>query len=170
MYIYAKHGTALEQTIKVMCDKIQTGFKEACDLTEQTVGARPISPACIYHWGTIMKFVPEFTYKPEDEDKIDRKILRPMPKVKNGWKPNLRTKVGNEFNTAFRTKAEEWEVKEDALNEFGIHMVDWKKGQSYYIRPCFDKERSQYLLTCSDSIPQGFDKKKLAKEQFEIEY
>lgn len=170
MQIYAKQGTALEQTIKAMCDKIKENFDEALNMTEQAVGARPISPACIFHWGTIMKFVPEFTFKPEDEDKIDTKVLRPIPKVKSGWKPNKRTKAGNEFNTAFRTKAEEWEITDDALHKFGIHMVDWNKGVSHYIRPLFDAERNQYYLNCSNSLPESFDKKKLAKDQFDIEY
>ena len=170
MDIYAKQGTALEQTIKAMVDKTKKAFDEALDMTEQATGARPISPACIFHWGTIMKFVPEFTFKPEDEEKIDRKVLRPIPKVKNGWKPNKRTKAGNEFNTAFRTKAEEWEVTEDALHEFGIHMTDFKKGVSHYIRPLYDPERKQYFLNCGNSVPEAFDKEKLAKDQFDIEY
>ena len=170
MEIYAKQGTALEQTIKAMVDKTKKAFDEALDMTEQATGARPISPACIFHWGTIMKFVPEFTFKPEDEEKIDRKVLRPIPKVRNGWKPNKRTKAGNEFNTAFRTKAEEWEVTEDALHEFGIHMTDFKKGVSHYIRPLYDPERKQYFLNCGNSVPEAFDKEKLAKHQFNIEY
>lgn len=170
MDIYAKQGTALEQTIKAMVDKTKKAFDEALDMTEQATGARPISPACIFHWGTIMKFVPEFTFKPEDEEKIDRKVLRPIPKVRNGWKPNKRTKSGNEFNTAFRTKAEEWEVTEDPLHEFGIHMTDFKKGVSHYIRPLYDPERKQYFLSCGNSVPEAFDKEKLAKDQFDIEY
>lgn len=28
----------------------------------------------------------------------------------------------------------------------------------------------RYLLICSDSIPKGFNKKKLAKDQFKVEY
>ena len=170
MEIYAKKGTALEQTIKAMVDKTKKAFDEALDMTEQATGARPISPACIFHWGTIMKFVPEFTFKPEDEEKIDRKVLRPIPKVRNGWKPNKRTKSGNEFNTTFRTKAEEWEVTEDQLHEFGIHMTDFKKGVSHYIRPLYDPERKQYFLSCGNSVPEAFEKEKLANDQFEIEY
>lgn len=170
MQIYAKQGTALEQTIKAMVDKIKQGFDEANDLTERTVGARPISPACIFHWGTIMKFTPEFTFKPEDEEKIDKKVLRPIPKVKNGWKPNLRSKAGNEFRAAFYALAEKYEVTDEPLHEFGIHMVDWKKGVSHYIRPLYDPERKQYFLNCGNDIPETFDKEKLVKEQFDIEY
>ena len=129
MEIIAKPGTALEQTIKAMHDKIKKNFDEANDMVKQMTGARPVSPAYIYHWGTIIKFVPEFTFKPEDEDKIDKKVLRPMPKVRNGWKPNLRTKEGKEFKAAFSAKAEEWEVTEDALHEFGIHMTDYDRGE-----------------------------------------
>ena len=170
MEIIAKPGTALEQTIKAMCDKIKSSFNEANDMTEQMTGARPISPACIYHWGTIMKFVPEFTFKPEDEDKINKKVLRPIQKVHNGWKPNLRTKAGNEFKAAFNAKAEEWEVTEDALHEFGIHMTDFQRGVSHYIRPMYDPERKRYFLHCGNSVPEAFDKAKLAKDQFDIEY
>ena len=170
MEIIAKQGTPLEQTIKAMRDQIVNAYKEALDMTEQAVGARPVCPAHIFHWGTIMKLVPEFTFKPEDEDKINQKVLRPNPKVKNGWMPNKRTKDGKEFNAAFRTKADEWEVKEDALNEFGIHMVDWKKGVSHYISPIYDSERDRYILVCGNSIPEAFDKEKLAKDQFDIDY
>lgn len=170
MKIIAKPGTALEQTIKAMHDKIKKSFDEANDMVEQITGSRPVSPAGIYHWGTIMKFVPEFTFKPEDEDKIDKKVLRPMPKVRNGWKPNLRTKEGKDFRSAFNAKAEEWEVTEDALHEFGIHMTDFNRGVSHYIRPMYDSERNRYFLLCSDSIPRAFDKKRLAKDQFDIEY
>ena len=91
-------------------------------------------------------------------DKIDKKVLRPMPKVRNGWKPNLRTKEGKEFKADFSAKAEEWEVTENALHEFGIHMADFNRGVSHYIRPMYDSERNRYFLLCSDSIPQTFDK------------
>ena len=170
MKIIAKPGTVLEQTIKAMHDKIKKSFDEANDMVEQMTGARPVSPTGIYHWGLIMKFAPEFTFKPEDEDKIDKKVLRPIPKVKNGWISNLRTKKGKEFRAAFYAKSEEWEVTEKPLNEFGIHMVDFNRGVSYYIRPMYDSERNRYFLLCSDSIPRAFDKKKLAKDQFDIEY
>lgn len=170
MKIIAKPGAALEQTIKVMHDKIKKSFDEANDMVEQMAGSRPVGPGYIYHWGTIVKFVPEFTFKPEDEDKIDKKMLRPMPKVRNGWKPNLRTKEGKEFKAAFSVKAEEWKVTEDALHEFGIHMTDFNRGVSHYIRPMYDSERNRYFLLCGDTIPQAFDKKKLAKDQFDIEY
>lgn len=170
MQIYAKQGTALEQTIKAMCDKIKKSFDEANDMVEKMAGARPVSPAYLFHWGTIMKFVPEFTFKPEDESKIDTKVLRPIAKVRNGWKPNLRTKAGKDFRIAFYKKAEEWEVTEDALHEFGIHMTDWKKGVSHYIRPMYDSECKQYFLNCSNNVPETFDKEKLARDQFDIEY
>lgn len=170
MKIIAKPGTALEHTIKAMHDKIKKSFDEANDMVEQMAGARPISPACIYHWGTIMKFVPEFTFMSEDVDKIDKKVLRPMPKVWQGWKPNLRTKEGKEFKAAFSAKAEEWEVTEDALHEFGIHMTDFNRGVSHYIRPKYNSERNRYFLHCDNSVPEAFDKAKLAKDQFDIEY
>ena len=41
MEIYAKQGTALEQTIKAMVDKTKKAFDEALDMTEQATGARP---------------------------------------------------------------------------------------------------------------------------------
>jgi len=55
MKIIAKPDTALEQTVKAMCDKIKKSFDEANDMVEQMTGSRPVSPACIYHWGTIMR-------------------------------------------------------------------------------------------------------------------
>ena len=170
MRIIAKKGSALEQTIKQMHGRIKDGFDAALDLTEQMAGARPISPAVIFHWGTIAKFVAEFTFRPEDEDKIEQKVLRPMPKVKNGWKPNLRTKAGNEFRAAFCKLADEWAVTDEPLHEFGINMIDKKRGVSHFIRPIYDSETGQYYLLCDDRIPQSFDKAKLAKDQFEIDY
>ena len=61
-------------------------------------------------------------------------------------------------------------MTEEPLNEYGIHMVDWKNGMSYSIQLAHDTENNRYMLVCSDSIPKVFDKKKLAKDQFEIEY
>ena len=61
-------------------------------------------------------------------------------------------------------------MTEDALHEFGIHMTDFNRGVFHYIRPIYDSEHNRYFLLCSDSIPQTFDKKKLAKDQFDIEY
>jgi hypothetical protein len=49
-------------------------------------------------------------------------------------------------------------------------MVDWKNGISYDIQLAHDTENDRYMLVCSDSIPKVFDKNKLAKDQFEIEY
>ena len=46
----------------------------------------------------------------------------------------------------------------------------WKNGISYDIQLAHDMENDRYMLVCSDSIPKAFDKKKLAKGQFEIEY
>ena len=46
----------------------------------------------------------------------------------------------------------------------------WKNGISYDIQLAHDMENDRYMLVCSDSIPKAFDKKKLAKDQFEIEY
>ena len=31
-------------------------------------------------------------------------------------------------------------------------------------------ERKQYFLSCGNSVPEAFDKEKLAKDQFDIEY
>ena len=49
-------------------------------------------------------------------------------------------------------------------------MVDWVNGISYNIQLAHDMENDRYMLVCSDSIPKAFDKKKLAKDQFDIEY
>ena len=56
------------------------------------------------------------------------------------------------------------------LNEYGIHMVDYVNGTSYYIQPTHDMENDRYMLVCSDSTHKAFEKKKLAKDQFDIEY
>ena len=170
MYIIAKQGTAFEQAIKDACDKIKNTQEQANALVEKSAGAKPIGPAYMYHWGTIVKFLPEFSFAPEEEPKIDKTILAPIAKEKGRWKPNLRTKAGKQFKADFCEFAKENEVTEDFLHPFGIHMTDWQKGVSYYIRPCFDNERDRYMLICNDGIPAGFDKAKLAKEQFDIDY
>ena len=170
MYIVAKHGTPFEQCIKDACDKIKVAHEEAIALVEKIAGAKPISPAYIFHWGTIIKFVPEFQFAPEEEPKIDKAILRPDHTEKGRWLPNLRLKAGKQFKADFQKFAEEHEVTEEIFHPFGIHMVDWKKGHSYYIKPIFDSETQRYMLICNDSIPQAFDKEKLAQDQFDIEY
>lgn len=170
MYIIAKKRTAFEQGIKDACDKIKTAEKLAIALVEKSAGAKPIGLTYIYHWETIVKFVPEFRFAPEEEPKIDKTILAPIAKEKGRWKPNLRTKAGKQFKEDFCEFAKENQVTDDFLDPFGIHMVDWGKGVSYYIRPCFDNERDRYMLICDDSIPAAFDKKKLKREQFDIDY
>ena len=154
MKLIAKKGTAFEQTVKEMCEKMTEGIIGARDMVEKTVGV----------------LVPEFDIHPDDRVKIDPHILRKKKGCESVYVPALRYKEGKDLDTAFREFAKEHEVTEEPLNEYGIHMVDWVNGVSYNIQPVHDMNNDRYMLVCSDSIPKAFDKKKLAKDQFEIEY
>lgn len=170
MKLIAKKGTAFEQTVKEMCEKMTEGIIGARDMVEKTVGVKPMNIFHIFHWGTISRLVPEFDIHPDDRVKIDPHILRKKKGCESVYVPALRYKEGKDLDAAFREFAKEHEVTEEPLNEYGIHMVDWVNGVSYNIQLVHDMENDRYMLVCSDSIPKAFDKKKLAKDQFEIEY
>ena len=170
MKLIAKKGTAFEQTVRVMCEKKTEGIIGARDMVEKAVGERPKDTYHIFHWGTISKLTPEFVFDVEDGERISPKYLRKKKGTKDVWVPALRYKEGKDLDATFREFAKEHEVTEEPLNEYGIHMVDWKNGISYDIQLAHDTENDRYMLVCSDSIPKAFDKKKLAKGQFEIEY
>lgn len=170
MKIIAKKGTAFEQTVKTMCEKMTEGIIGARDLVEKTIGVRPKDTYHIYHWGTISKMIPEFVFDAKENSRINSKYLRKKRGTTDVWVPALRYKEGKDLDTAFREFAKKNEVTEEPLNEYGIHMVDWKSGISYNIYPAHNTEDNRYILFCSDSIPKAFDKQKLAKDQFEIEY
>ena len=170
MKIIAKKGTAFEQTIKAMCEKMTEGVTGAQKMVEKAVGIKPINVFHIFHWGTISRMVPEFDIHPDDRSKIDPRILRKKKDCESVYVPALRYKEGKRLDEDFRVFAKEHEVTDEPLNEYGIHMVDWKKGASHYIQLAHDTEKDLYMLVCSNSIPESFNKKKLAKDQFEIAY
>jgi hypothetical protein len=170
MKIIAKKGTAFEQTIKSMCEKMTEGVTGAQDLVAKAAGVKPINVFHLFRWGTISKLVPEFDIHPDDLEKVNPRFLRKKKGCKYVYVPALRYKEGKELDAAFREFAKEHEVTEEPLNEYGIHMVDWKKGISYSIQLAHDTQKDLYMLVCSNSIPEAFDKQKIAKDQFEIEY
>ena len=170
MKLIAKKGTAFEQTVKQMCEKMTEGITGAQEMVEKAAGVRPINIFHIFHWGTISRLVPEFDIQPDDRAKVNDRVLRPKKGCVSVYVPALRYKEGKELDETFRAFAKEHEITEEPLNEYGIHMVDWKKGMSYSIQLAHDTEKDLYILVCSNSIPETFDKKKLAKDQFEIEY
>ena len=170
MKLIAKKGTAFEQTVRVMCEKMTEGIIGARDIVEKAVGVRPKDTYHIFHWGTISKLTPEFVFDVEDGERISPKYLRKKKGSRDVWVPALRYKEGKDLDSAFREFSKEHEVMEDPLNEYGIHMVDYVNGTSYYIQPTHDTENDRYMLVCSDSTHKAFEKKKLAKDQFDIEY
>lgn len=170
MKLIAKKGTAFEQILKQMYDKIIQGIIDASDLVEKTVGVRPTGIYHLYHWGTLWKLTPEFVFDDKDVERIDPKYLRKKSKTNDVWIPSIRYKEGKSLYTAFREFARANEITDQPLNELGIRTVDWEKGVSWGVQLSHDKKNDRYLLICSDSIPKGFDNEKLVKDQFEIEY
>lgn len=170
MKIIAKKGTAFEQTVKMMCEKMTEGTVGALDMVANAVGVRPRNVYHIFHWGTISLLVPEFVFNRDDRARIDLHILRKKKGCGCVYVPALRFKEGKELDATFRKFSKEHEVTEEPLNEYGIHMVNWKDGISYRINPVHDTENNRYMLICSDSIPKAFNKNKLKSEQFDIEY
>ncbi len=170
MRIIAKKGTAFEQTVKVMYDRKKSAFSGACDIVEKLVGVRPIEIYHIFHWGVVSRLLSEFAFAPQDFSRINLKYLRRSKRDRWMWVPARRYKEGKELDDIFSRFAKDNELTDEPLHEFGIHMEDWKNDVSYVIRPAYDKDKDRYLLCCSDGIPRAFNKKKLAKDQFEIEY
>lgn len=170
MKIIAKKGSIFEQTLKEMCEKMEEGLTGAKDLVEKVAGVSPISIFHIFHWGTISKLVPEFEIHPDDRGKVNPHVLRKKKGCESVYVPARRYKEGSEFYMTFQEFAKEHEIEEEPLNAYGIHMVDWKRGISHYIQLAHDNKADQYMLVCSNSVPQAFNEKKLRKDLFEIEY
>ncbi len=170
MLLIAKQGTAFEQTLKDMCEEIATNLNSAMDLVEKNAGIRPKNIIYMFHWGIINKLTPDFVFDQKDNERINRKFLRKKSRALNEWVPAARHKEGRDLDVAFRTFASQHTITDDRLNEFGIHMVDEINGMSYWMQPGYNENKGRYVLYCSDSTPKAFDKKKLAKDQFDIEY
>lgn len=170
MKIIAKKGSALEQTIKDMYDRKVSAMNGAQDLVEKSAGVRPTTIYHLFHWGIISLLTNDFVISKEDESKINPHVLRKKKGEKDVWVPAARYEEGAALATAFYGYALMHEIGEEPLHEFGIHALDNKNGVSYYCQPTYDKDADRYLLICSDSIPKVFNKKKLAKDQFEVEY
>lgn len=170
MKLIAKKGTAFEQAVKAMCEKMTDGINGALDLTERMTGLRPKNVFHLFHWGTISKLVPEFDIHPDDLGKVDPRYLRKKKGGRNVYVPARRYKEGAVFSEAFCAFAKEHEITDEPLQAFGINMVDWKRGVSYSIVPAHDTERDLYILVCSNSLPEAFDKDRLARDEFDIEY
>ena len=170
MKLIAKKGTAFEQTVKQMCEEMELSTNEALDMVERAAGVRPLNVFHVFHWGTISRLIAEFDIHADDRERVNPCVLRPKKGCSTVFVPSLRHKEGKKFADTFRAYAIEHEIKDEPLNEYGINMVDWKRGVSHSIRLAHDKKKGRYMLICSNSIPESFDKKKLAKDQFDIEY
>lgn len=169
MKLIAKQGTAFEQTVRKMYDKITSSIVSARDFVELNTGVRPLDISCIYGWGIISRIRPEFVFDKKDKERINPEYLRRVTGT-NNWVPALRYTKGRGFNSAFEELADKYEVREDPLNEYGIHQIDKECRCTYLIYPTYDSYTNRYVLRCSDSVPNAFDKKKLAKDQFDIYY
>lgn len=170
MRLVAKKGSAFEQTLKEMCETITKGFDGALDLVESAIGVRPKHIYRQFHWGIVSKLVPEFVFDDKDTNRIPPKCLRKFRGSNDVWVPTLRYAQGRKLEETFREFAKQYIVRDEPLNEYGIHMVDEVNRMSYSMCPFYDEERDRYILVCSDSTPKAFDKKKLAEDQFDIEY
>ncbi len=168
MEIIAKKGTEFEKTLKAMCDKKFENVNGAKSLVKEMAGVEPEGIFHIFGWGTISRLIPEFEININDIGKIDPHILRKKKGTNSVYVPAQRYKKGQELYSAFNAYAKKCEITEEPLNEFGIHMIE--RCVSYYINPIYDTETDRYMLICSDSIHNGFNKKKLARDQFDIEY
>lgn len=170
MRIITKKGSALEQTVKVMCERITESVVGGQDLVKTATGIRPINIYGIYHWGTISKLVPEFVFNDADIGRLNSKQLRRKKGTRDVWVPALRYKEGKQLDLNFRKYSDKYEVRDEPLRTFGINTVNWTAGVSYYCKPVHDAVTDRYILVCSDSIPEAFSRERLAKDQFEIEY
>ena len=146
------------------------GAIKAQDLVKNFVGVRPIDVFHEFHWGTISEMLPEFVFNENDSENIDSKQMRRLKGTKRLWVPNLRYKAGRELDEAIRELAKEYKVTDKPLHEYGIRMVVLENCMSYRIKPFHDIKNDRYLLYCADGIPKAFNKKKLARDLFEIEY
>lgn len=170
MKLIAKKGSPFEETLREMCEEISSAIVSAQDLVESYAGVRPKDVYSIYHWGIIFKLSPSFVFDINDTKRINTKCLRRMVGTKDVWIPALRYKDGRQLDDNFSDLAKQYTVREDPLNEYGIHMIDEANRISYSMQPGYDVDTNRYILYCSDSTPKGFDEKKLAKDQFDIEY
>ena len=169
MILIAKKGTAFEQTVKKMYDRMVEGIVGGHDLVEKAVGVRPKDTIHVYHWGIILKLIPEFVFDEECGKRINPKYLRKKKGLKDHWVPALKHKEGRELDAAFRKYSKDHIVTDEPLHEFGIYMEDKANGISYSIH-LFHDGSDRYMLICSDRILSAFDKKKLADDQLNIKY
>lgn len=170
MIIITKKGSALEQTVKVMCERLTESVVGGQDLVKTATGIRPIDIYGIYHWGTILKLVPEFVFNDADIGSLNPNQLRRKKGTRDVWVPALRYKEGKQLDLNFRKYSDKYEVRDEPLQTFGINTVNWKTGVSYRCKPVHDAFTDRYILLCSNSISKAFNKERLSKDQFEIVY
>lgn len=170
MKIIAKKGSELEQTIEQMYKKMTVGIENGRTLVENHAGVKPANIFHLFHWGTISRLVPEFDILPDDRAKVNPHVLRKKKGCESVYVPARQYKEGKALYKEFTSLAKLHEISDEPLRAFGINTVDFERGMSYYCQPAHDTEKDLYVLVCSNSIPEAFDKKKLAKGQFDIEY
>ncbi len=75
--------------------------------------------------------------------------------------------LGKKFRERFRNEVTNKCLTEKPLIEVGIHPHH--DNYCSWCQPMYDEKQDCYILSCSDSLPHGFDKS-IDKTQFEIEY
>lgn len=166
--IVAKKGSKMEQTFKEMYEQLQENHKTAIQIIKEETGVEPISVGYRWGWGEIATFsCTMISFKKDDWDKIDPKILRRDKYDENYFKPSLRYAAGKKFCERFRNEVANKCLTEKPLIEVGIHPQHGN--YCSWCQPMYDQKQDCYILSCSDSLPHGFDKN-IDKTQFEIEY
>lgn len=166
--IIAKKDSKMEQTFKEMYEQLQENQKTAIQLVKEVTGVEPESIGYRWGWGEIVTFLCTLIrFKKEDWDKIDPKILRRDKRDDNYFKPSLRYTAGKKFRERFRNEVTNKGLTEEPLIKIGIHTQH--DSRCSWCQPTYDEKNNRYILSCSDSLPHGFDKN-IDKTQFEIEY
>lgn len=167
--IVARKGTALEQTLKEMTEQMQKNLADGIRIVEEATGVKPESIGYRWAWGNIATFRADLVrFKQEDWSKIDAKVMRRDKRDENYFKPALRYNAGRQLNQRFYDEVTSKCIDDRPLVKHGINTMF--ESRSVWCQPIYDEKRDRYILLASDSMPHGFNKKKMKETEFDIEY